>query len=123
MRGGSFKFHHCCIPIDSNTFLLATRAPSRDVRLINDLMNSLAATCNWPIAQPVSLCGSLRSTEWTPFSIQGCSMLLYTNMYQDSKIRIVIACVCIHSKIYSACTGMCLEHIYAFLEVNGLRTS
>ena len=49
MRGGSFKFHHCCIPIDSNTFLLATRAPSRDVRLINDLMNSLAATCNWPI--------------------------------------------------------------------------
>ena len=32
-----------------NTFLLATRAPSRDVRLINDLMNSLAATCNWPI--------------------------------------------------------------------------
>ena len=48
MRGGSFKFHHCCIPIDSNTFLLATRAPSRDVRLINDLMNSLAATCNWP---------------------------------------------------------------------------
>ena len=41
------------IPIGCNTFLWASRASSRDVSAIKQLIKIFSLTCNWPIVVPM----------------------------------------------------------------------
>ena len=55
--GYTVCFHHdgCLIPVDRpipigcNTFLQASRASSRDISAIKQLIKIFSLTCNWPI--------------------------------------------------------------------------